>query len=195
MTTATDAVALLERAVGFTRGALASVTEDTLLRRTPCGDWSLGQLLGHMGDGLDAFTEASSGFVDVEVTHPKGTPLHVLREKACSLLGAWASPAASRVRLGGADLDSSVLLLTGALEIAVHGWDVAQTTGSQQRLPPCLAIDLVPAAQALVAPDDRGVRFAEPVPTGCGEPADVRLLGWLGRRHDWASVMSGGEER
>lgn len=195
MSAATDPVALLERAVGFTRGALSSVTDDSLSRRTPCRDWSLAELLDHMADGLDAFTEASSGIIDVSPVPASGTPVHVLREKACALLGAWSAPAARRVRLADAAVESAVLLTAGAIEIAVHGWDVAQATGAPRRLPTCLAIALTPAAQALVAGDDRGVRFADPVETGCGQPADVRLLGWLGRRHDWAAVTCGGEER
>lgn len=187
MSAATDPVALLERAVGYTRGTLVTVTAGALGRRTPCAGWSLSELLDHMDDGLDAFVEASSGVVEVPSVQPVGTPVRVLQEKACALLGAWSAPAARSVRLGDARLESSMLLAAGALEMAVHGWDVGQTTGVGARIPRTLAADLMPVARAMVAPADRGVRFAEPVPTSCGESDDVLLLGFLGRRVDWAS--------
>lgn len=193
MSAATDPVALLERAVGYTRGALVTVTHDALGRRTPCAGWSLADLLDHMADGLDAFVEASSGIVEVSAVQPVGTPVRVLQEKACALLGAWSAPAARSVRLGDARLESTVLLAAGALEMAVHGWDVGQATGVAAPLPRSLAIDLMPVARATVTPADRGARFEEPVPTSCGASDGARLLGFLGRSPDWAteSVTSG----
>ncbi|MDN5896279.1 MAG: hypothetical protein L0H93_19940, partial [Nocardioides sp.] len=157
-----------------------------------CGGWTLGDLLDHMGDGLDAFTEASSGVIDVDVVPPVGTPVHVLREKACALLGAWSAPAPGAARLADARMESTLLLHSGALEITVHGWDVAQATGMGTPIPRALAADLMPGARALVAPADRGVRFADPVETSCGEPDDVLLLGFLGRSLDWASTHGAG---
>ena len=66
MTTAlTGAIELLDRALGYTRVVLAGVPGADLDRRTPCRDWNLGQLLAHMDDALDAFTEAAGGAVDV----------------------------------------------------------------------------------------------------------------------------------
>lgn len=193
MSAATDPVALLERAVGYTRGTLVTVTRDVLGRRTPCAGWSLADLIDHMGDGLDAFVEASRGVVAVPAVQQVGTPVHALQEKACALLGAWSAPGARSVRLGDAQLESAVLLATGALEMAVHGWDVGQATGVRTPLPRSLAVDLAPVAQAVVAPDDRGVRFAHPVRTADDKSPEARLLGFLGRSPDWASdpVTSG----
>src|SRR3546814_6019648 len=95
-------------------------------RRTPCADWDLAALLAHMSDGLDAFTEASRGHIDITPAPRGDTTLGQLREKACTLLGAWTSPAAISARLGALVLDSGLLLRVGALEITVHGWDVGQ---------------------------------------------------------------------
>src|SRR5699024_9301561 len=59
MTAATAPVALLERAIGWTRRALHDAEAAPPSASTPCHDWQLGDLLAHMSDGLDAFTEAS----------------------------------------------------------------------------------------------------------------------------------------
>ena len=55
-----EAAELLERAVVYSRGALASVRPEHLGRPTPCPGWSLGRLLRHMDDSLAAMAEAAS---------------------------------------------------------------------------------------------------------------------------------------
>ena len=59
-------VELLERALGYTRARLGRVDDGLLDRPTPCEGWTLGDLLAHMEDALDAFTEAASGRVRVD---------------------------------------------------------------------------------------------------------------------------------
>ncbi|NYG59612.1 uncharacterized protein (TIGR03086 family) [Nocardioides daedukensis] len=186
MLTATDPVELLERAIGYTRGTLGTVTDDLMSRRTPCADWDLAALLAHMSDGLDAFTEASRGHIDIAPAPPADTTVGELREKACTLLGAWTSPAVISARLGALVLDSGLLLRVGALEIAVHGWDVGQATGVGTPIPAGLARNLLPVARQVVTDDDRPGRFGAPITiTEDVEPA-LRLLSRLGRAGAWA---------
>ncbi len=181
------AVELLERSIGYTRGALTDVTPDLLEAPTPCAGWRLRDLLDHMADSLDAFTEASGGLLPIRATCVRGTHVEVLREKACALLGAWTSPAAGTVLLEGGrgQLDARVLLRAGALEIALHGWDVAQATGHGVPLPEELARALTPVAHGLVSDEDRGVRFAPPLPPAPNDASDS-LLGFCGRSSQWS---------
>jgi len=176
-----DAVELLDRSLAYTSVALADVTDDDLDRPTPCSRWSLGSLLAHMDDALDAFLEAAEGVVAVDPPAPAPDRVGALREKACALLGAWVRATPATVRVGDAAVGSAVLVTAAALEIAVHGWDVGQATGRRRPVPPDLADGLLGAAGLLVDAADRGVRFgrARPVPADAG--ADVRLLAFLGR--------------
>ena len=57
------AVGSSDRVLGYTRVALADVTDDVLARPTPCSEWTLGELLAQMEDALDAFIEAAAGVV------------------------------------------------------------------------------------------------------------------------------------
>lgn len=168
-------VELLERSLGYTRTALARVGPTDLTRRTPCERWDLAALLAHMDDALEAFLEAAGGSVSV---HPS-TPGDVagLCAKACTLLGVWSSPRTRPVDVGGVELDAEVLLGTAALEITVHGWDVATAVGMDHRIPTGLAAALLPWARLLrlQAP------FGRPVPTPDDAPPDVRLLAAVGR--------------
>lgn len=176
-----DAVELLDRSLAYTCVALADVPGTDLARSTPCSRWTLGALLAHMGDALDAFLEAAGGIVAVTPPAPAADPVGDLREKAGALLGAWVRATPAGVRVGDAELASSVLVTAAALEIAVHGWDVGQATGRSRRVPPGLARGLLAAAGVLVDAGDRGVRFgpAREVPEDA--PDDVRLLAFLGR--------------
>ena len=181
-----QALELLERAIGYTRVQLQVVTPAMLCRTSPCLDWTLADLLEHMADGLDALTEAADlgevgRFAPVDLTP---SPVHLvdrLRERACSMLGAWAAVAADDdVTVGDRALSSSLLACAGALEVAVHGWDVSQTTGACEPIPAALARDLVTWADVLVTEADRPARFDYPV-AGPSVGPSSRLLQLLGR--------------
>lgn len=176
-----DAVELLDRSLAYTSVALADVADADLDRPTPCSRWTLGGLLIHMGDALDAFLEAAEGVVEVTPPAPADDPVGALREKACALLGAWTSARPDQVLVGGAALASTVLVTAAALEITVHGWDVGQATGRARRVPGGLARGLLAAAGDLVDERDRGTRFGPERPVADGADDDVRLLAFLGR--------------
>ena len=174
------ALELLERALGYTRGALATVGLDRD-GPTSCAGWSLADLLLHMDDGLDAFLEAAGGAVCIEASLRPGADVDVLQTKACHLLGVWNSTDPGYVVVGDHPVPSGLLVSAAALEIAVHGWDVGRATGADPEIPDDLALALMPVAQAVVLPEDRPDRFAAPRRTGeTAGSADV-LLGFLGR--------------
>ena len=71
---------------------------------TPCPAWSLGELLAHMEDALDAFTEAAAGAVDGAVhAAPPGIRVAGPAGKACALLGAWSRAVPGRRRGSAGD--------------------------------------------------------------------------------------------
>jgi uncharacterized protein (TIGR03086 family) len=178
-------VALLERAIGYTRAALARVDDTLLEEPTPCADWDLRTLLEHMDDALAAFTEAAAlGAVDLRplAGRPEAERLvESLRLRACSALGAWTHHYGDEpVQIGASSLDAGTLAAIGALEITVHGWDVGQACGADQPIPPSLAEALLDVAADLVGDADRPIRFDAPRDTDSLDPAD-RLLAFLGR--------------
>ncbi|WP_299053492.1 TIGR03086 family metal-binding protein [uncultured Nocardioides sp.] len=195
------AVELLERSLGHTRMALAAVRPVHLARPTPCDRWDLDDLLWHMDDALDAFTEAASGRVLPAVARPavarpavarpaalapegaSGVEARLgrLQRKACHLLGLWSAPSSAPVLVGGLPLPAERLVGAAALEITVHGWDVSQATGEARPIPSDLATALLPVAAAAVGVGDRGPRFARALLLPGGTPADRRLLAFLGR--------------
>ncbi len=185
-------VALLERAIGYARGSLLLVTPQDLPRRTPCRCWDLAALLAHMNDSLRALHEAATGG-SVEIESAGCEQEHAvpavasLRNRACRLLGEWSRLGLDDgvVSVGGRPVPASVVAATGAVEIAVHGWDVAQACGRTRPIPASLGEELLELARLFVTAADRGTdpgaRFAPPVRIASAEPG-AQLLAFLGRR-------------
>ncbi|MEV0225828.1 TIGR03086 family metal-binding protein [Streptomyces sp. NPDC050704] len=181
---------LLERSLAYALGSVADVVPGSLGRATPCARWDLGELLGHLDDGLDALHEGMTGgriglFPGVA---GRADPACDFRRRACALLGAWVALAGDgrsgegrSVTVADRPMDVRVMAAAGAVEIAVHGWDVAQACGRPRPIPSGLAVELLSVARCVVADEDRGVRFAEPVGVLPRAGASDRLVAFLGR--------------
>jgi uncharacterized protein (TIGR03086 family) len=178
---------MLGAGVRYAMGSAGLVAPRMLSRPTPCPDWDVRSLLDHVSDALGAVRE---GLATSRVTapsrpdgHPCGDPVAQLLARATALLAVCAAaPPPGPVGVGDRRLDVCRLVLVGAVEVTVHGWDVATACGADRPVPPGLADVLLPVAPLVVPPGVRPGRFAEPVglPPGAG-PGD-RLVAFLGRR-------------
>jgi uncharacterized protein (TIGR03086 family) len=178
-------IGLLERAVNYTLGSLHLVTSAQLPRPTPCRDWTLRELLEHLDDSLLALHEAADlGSVALDVSEAGSSdPASVLRDRACRLLAAWtAAEAPDLVSVGGNPLTASILTGAGAVEVAVHGWDIGRACGRELPLPEQLAEELLELAPFFVTDGDRQGRFDPPLPVSPLAGASDRLLAFTGRR-------------
>ncbi len=186
-------VALLERSLGYTRGALAGLRDAEGPLPTPCARWDLTRLLVHMVDSLEVVTELALGRIARAGPPPASRRPEVLadhlRVLGCVLLEGWTARSgdAGPVRVGEHRLDAEVAAEVGALEVAVHGWDLAAARGRPRPLPSLLAAALLPVAVARVPPTGRAGRFAPPLPPAAGDPASL-LLAHLGRHPRWPAV-------
>lgn len=181
---------LLERAIGYLRWSLTSVTDDAMAATTPCAEWDLRMLLLHVDDSMRSLHVADSARrvgPDAPQEDP-GDLVATVRGRACTLLGGWSADwswggaASTRdVLVRGRPLTSPVLVTAGALEVAVHGWDIATACGVRQPIPDRLAADLLRVAPLLVTPGDRPERFAAALtPRPASSPGEA-LLAFLGR--------------
>lgn len=184
-------LALLERALGYTRCALVASLPVDPAAPTPCSAWCLGDLLHHMLDSLAALEEAGGrGQVTLHAALPpphrpaRTEPLVLgMQERACALLGTWsAGGGEALVDVAGSPLRAGLVAAAGALEITVHGWDVGRAAELDHPVPEALAADLLAYLPLLVTPADRPHRFGPPLPVAEDAPPDERLLAALGRR-------------
>ncbi|MFI6028253.1 TIGR03086 family metal-binding protein [Amycolatopsis magusensis] len=180
----TGGVALLERAVSYTLGNLMLVTDESMANPTPCREWDLRALLAHLDDALTALAEAAEfGRVSLEPAAPvPGDPAAAVRARAGELLGAWSGEPRDLVSLGGTSMTTGLIAGAGALEVAVHGWDVARACGHDRPLPPALAGEMLELSALFVTGADRPERFAAPIEVTGRATSGDRLLAFLGRR-------------
>lgn len=183
-----EGFALLERAITYTLGELRQVTPDALGRPTPCRAWDLRMLLGHVSDSLAAIYEALElGRIEMWPVDrddaASADPVAPVQSGALRLLAASARGGPrERVVLADQPLTSGLVLGAGAVEIAVHGWDIAQASGQGSPIPGALAAELLPLATLLVGPDDRPGRFGPPVAVPLNASPGTKLIAFLGRR-------------
>jgi uncharacterized protein (TIGR03086 family) len=182
---------LLERAMGYALGSLVLVDASLMTAPTPCARWDLSRLLRHMDESLRTLHEAiAAGHLDLSVVAPADAdygdpatdPVGALRSRACRMMGAWADPRGpTTVTIGDAGLPTSILAAAGAVEVAVHGWDVAQACGADRPVPAPLAAALLGPALLLVDDGDRPHRFGPAVAVRRAAGPHEQLLAHLGR--------------
>lgn len=174
---------LLDRAIGFALTAAQGVLPHMLARRTPCASWDLGMLLLHLADSLAALHEGMAGGHVARCSDPAAgavDPVSELRVQAVRVLRASAARGA--VTVGDRRLQGDLMAAAGAVEVAVHGWDIAQATGEARPIPPVLAADLLAVCPLVLPAPPRGPLFAEPVEAPPDASPGDRLVALLGRR-------------
>lgn len=181
-----DSSRLLADAIHYTLGSLTRVTTGLLPCPTPCAAWDLAALMAHFSDSLAALYEGlATGYVRLAPAvagDPATRLVAAVREQATRLLAASATAEEAEIAIGDRCLAASIVTAVGAVEIATHGWDVAEACGGHRPIPPALAAGLLDLVPLVVTDTTRETRFAAPVDVSpLASPGD-RLVAMLGRR-------------
>jgi uncharacterized protein (TIGR03086 family) len=185
------AFGLLERAISYALGTVPGVTADGLGAPTPCAGWDLRTLLQHVNESLDLLHECLAG--PTATAPPATDPLDLFRARATRLVAAFSRPVTQRVVIaGGCPLALGVIARTGALEIAVHGWDISRAIQESRPIPNELASDLLGLCPVLVADARHHRLFAPPVPLPPAAGPSDQLVALLGRDPAICSHISPG---
>ena len=147
----------LERAITYAARSVLDVTPALLPRPTPCRGWNLDMLLRHASESLAALHD---GTVTRHIAlipaapdrAPAADPAQTFRDRAGRLLAAQATADGWRQALDIADLPLPAIAMecAGAIEIAVHGWDISQACGQHRPIPDTLAASLLAIAPLLI---------------------------------------------
>lgn len=195
-------IELLAGAISYLLGVCAPIGPGEMTLPTPCPDWDLAQLLGHLCESMtDLETALRTGRLDLEGPPGRaaGDPVEALRDQAAQLLCAgYCYGGLERfVAVGDLPMPAGLVACTGAVEIAVHGWDVSAARaragrGSAGRgsadcagdvpgtpIPAGLAARMLRLSPLLVA--GREGLFAVPVEVSAQASPGDRLVAYLGR--------------
>jgi uncharacterized protein (TIGR03086 family) len=173
------ACGLLERATSYTLGSLQAVTLEQLHAPTPCTDWDLRTLLQHLNESLDLL----SACLGVDNTRSTDDPMGAFRMHATTLLDAIAHDGTDRsvVIAGRYRMSIGLIAATGAVEIAVHGWDVSRATKVDRPIPCELARDMWEICQSVTVDADQHRLFAPAIPAPPAAALGDQLVAFLGR--------------
>lgn len=205
MLTLADARGMLEDAVRYALSVAQHVPPELLHSPTPCAGWDLHMLLDHLSESITTLAEAlATGSLGLEPAHAAvlsagtagdlGTDLVAALQLRCVvLLTACASaPPGLMIALGSSGLTASMMSCAGAIEIAVHGWDISAARGSPQPIPSTLADRMLHLAPLLVTDATRAGQFGQPVPAAASATPGDQLVAFLGRSPAWPTVASPG---
>ena len=182
------AITLLASAISYALGACVQVAPREMTLPTPCTDWDLEALLAHLAASMaDLEAVLRTGHLDLEADDPAtpepddGDPVELLRDRAANLLFAcYAHHGPDRfVLVGGLPLPAEIVTCTGAVEIAVHGWDVRAARGRGDPIPPALATRMLRLSPLLVT--GRDGLFGTPVQVPAQASPGDQLVAYLGR--------------
>ena len=156
---------LLHGALAYALDVAGALPADALGRATPCPGWDVATVARHLAAGIRTLAgERAPG--------PPDDPVAAVVEAACLLLTRPVAPSAP--------VDAAAV--TGAIEVAVHTWDLTRACGGTRPVTALIAADLLALAPRVVPDTLRPRHFAAPVNPPAGAAVGERLVAFLGRR-------------
>ncbi|MEU4169585.1 TIGR03086 family metal-binding protein [Streptomyces sp. NPDC026665] len=174
----------------------AGVTDEQLDGATPCPEYAVHNLLGHLAGLAVAFRDAGRKDLGPTTDTSPTAALpdigagwrEALPKALDELADAWRDPAAwtGTTRAGGVTLPAEAAAAVAADELVVHGWDLARATG-QDYEPDETALRVTHQFLAGVADDPTrlGGIFGPIVPVPDGAPLLDHVTGLSGRDPRW----------
>ncbi|GGR91939.1 TIGR03086 family protein [Streptomyces aureoverticillatus] len=174
-----------------------AVKDDQLDGPTPCPDYAVRHLLGHVVGLTVAFADAGRKRLGPTTdTNPSSVLPDIgadWREELPRLLDelaeVWRDPAAwtGETRAGGVDLTGDVAGVIALNELVVHGWDLARATG-QEYAPDEASLGVSYAmlsAAAAETPAGEDALFGPPRPVADDAPLLDKVVALSGRDPNW----------
>jgi len=173
-------VVAADAALAAVQPVLRGLTTEDRTRPTPCSDFSCHDLAEHLMASLVQL----GAMAGLEVTRPAGGDLeHVVSTMAAQAIDGWRAldleatvpgPSGGQVP---AHFGASVL----ALEIALHGWDLAQGSGQELRMSDEVVAYLRTLADTVVPTARPNGSFKDPVTPAAGASPLDQLAAFAGR--------------
>ncbi len=172
-----------------------AVTDDMLPAPTPCGDYTVRDLLAHVMGLTIAFRDAAAkAGTSAQDAVPGRAALDddwrdQLPGRLLAMAAAWHAPQAweGLTKVGGGTMPAPIVGQAGLNELVIHGWDLARATGQPYGCDEASAhasAEFLSLASAAAEPGQRGP-FGPAVDVPPGAPVLVRAIGLSGRDPQW----------
>lgn len=184
-----DPLTRLQAGIEQARPIIAAISTSAYGQPTPCPDWTVEQLINHMIGALTMFRDVGiDGEVDPALFTRDlvaGDAESSFRAAGASAVAAWSRPGKldATAKLPFGEFPAAFALQLPAMDMVVHGWDLAKATGQQVEWKPELIADTLGFCQSTFTdPAFRGDDFAPPVEVGPDVDDVTRLVAFLGRQ-------------
>lgn len=189
MTQNIDPRPLYRDGLAWVRGLIAAVPTDRLAEPTPCAEYDVRALLGHL------LATVHRARVIAEGGDPNAEPVVVTDVADDCWTAAWDTTVGKTLTAWADDdlLDRTVPVPWGRVpgrfaawgylnEALVHGWDLAVATGQDPEADPALAEAVLETMRWALPAEHRGgpVPFSPVVDAGPGAGPTERLAHWCG---------------
>jgi uncharacterized protein (TIGR03086 family) len=174
---------------------IRNIADDQLAGPTPCPDYSVGDLVDHVGGLSIAFTlAAGKESPPPDAPAPSGDASRLTDDwrrripaDLAKLAAAWEQPAAwtGMTRAGGIDLPGEIAGVVALDELVIHGWDIARATGQTYDVDSPSLAAVATFVEGFGADGAPGL-FGPRVPVSDTEPQLDRVIGMAGRDPRWS---------
>jgi uncharacterized protein (TIGR03086 family) len=174
---------------------IRNISDGQLTEPTPCPDYSLGDLVDHVGGFATAFTWAADKQAPSGGTQGGSGDASRLTDDwrqripadLATLAAAWKQPDAwtGMTRAGGIDLPGEIAGVVALDELVIHGWDVARASGQSFEVD-SQSLDAVHGFVQGFSRDGTSGLFGASVPVPDTASLLDRVIGMAGRDPNWS---------
>ena len=177
----TDELRSAEDTLGVLRGVLHTIAADDMTRQTPCTEFDVTRLTGHLLNSLTAL----GGMVGAELPERDESD-SVERQVVAAArpaLDAWHRHGLNgTVPFGKSQMPAKGACAILSLEFLVHAWDYAAAVDHEFNAPEPLAEYVLGLAHQVIRPEQRSrAGFDDPVDVPADAGALERLIAFTGR--------------
>lgn len=179
--------------IDFFDDIVRGVDAQSWTRPSPCARWTVTDVLGHVGSAVAFGTRLLRG--EQPSWHPVDPPGQAVSGSPDAWWSAMADGAKSAV--AGVDLAAEVDSGSGrrsigqglsfpAVDLFVHGWDIARSVGRDVRIPDEAIAFAHEMLDAFPTEQIRSPRvFGDPAAAPDGATPTQRFIAWTGRDPEW----------
>jgi uncharacterized protein (TIGR03086 family) len=167
-------------ALAAVRTVLADLTDDDLRRPTPCPEFDVAALLDHLADTIIRLAAAA----DITAADPPNAiPQDRIDAITNAVLDGWRRRGLDgHLHFSGRTLTDRMALGILALELVVHGWDLAAALHRRLAVPDAVAGYVLDSARHTLTPQSRLVAGFDPPVELTGNVTTLdRLVAFTGR--------------
>lgn len=181
-----DMLEPLRGAVAISQRLVEGVRPDQLGNPTPCTDFDVSGLIGHMVGGSSMLAAILAGETPGEAPEVGEDPAGAAKQATERMLMAFEAPGImeQEFNFGMGPMPGARVAGIAIMEALVHGWDLARATGQDHGIPDAMAETVLEQVRKLpeAMRGDQGAPFRPPVPIADDAPAADRLAAFLGRQ-------------